>query len=133
MEILYLKKLKFIKTFGKKVSSEIPFRQFRHHRWITALFCCIHEYVALILVWFCKNLCIVHINRVWVVLFDLRKKTKLKGYCAGFINLPWMLNMCFFKCGSCEKATEVGTQSGMGHLNGFSPIFFCFKNYLIIF
>ena len=40
-----------------------------------------------------------------------------------------MLNMCFFKCGSCENATEVGTQSGMGHLNGFSPIIF-FGNYL---
>lgn len=39
-----------------------------------------------------------------------------------------MLNMCFFKCGSCENATEVGTQSGIGHLNGFSPIVFFVVN-----
>lgn len=32
-----------------------------------------------------------------------------------------MLNICFFKCGNCENATDVGTQSGIGHLNGFSP------------
>jgi hypothetical protein len=32
----------------------------------------------------------------------------------------------FFKCGSCENATERGLHSFIGHLNGFSPV--CFLN-----